>query len=197
MKKIETVWCQLLFDVLEKQQARFQQQILARKLDLSLSTVSHALKNLRQMGAVQIGGKGGKVIDYEKILMHWANYRKLSQDIVWRQKLAGSVLEIEGLLPAGSILGAYSAVRHWYKEAPADYNTVYVYHLEPRVVEKRFRGMIGKETELICLNLEQKIPLRKETTSLAHTFVDLWSLTDWMAKDFISRIREEIDELLS
>ncbi len=195
MKKIETVWCQLLFDVLEKRQTHFQQQQLAKKLVLSLSTVNHALKHLRQMGAVQIGGRGGQVIDYEKILMHWANYRQLSQDIVWRQKLSGSVIEIESLLPAGSILGAYSAVRHWYKEAPADYNTVYVYHREPELAAKRFAGQAGRETELICLKLPERISLRKETTSLAHTFVDLWNLSDWMAKDFIKRIKEDMPEL--
>lgn len=197
MKKIETVWCQLLYDILEKQQAHFQQQKLAKKLDLSLSTVNHALKNLRQMGAVQIGGRGGQVIDYEKILMHWANYRQLNQDIVWRRKLSGSVLEIEGLLPPGTILGAYSAVRHWYKEAPADYSTVYVYHPRPELVVKRFEGQSGRETELVCLKPAPKIPLRKETTTLAHTFVDLWNLTDWMAKEFINRIKEEIDDVLS
>ncbi|KKS79981.1 MAG: hypothetical protein UV54_C0021G0007 [Candidatus Beckwithbacteria bacterium GW2011_GWA2_43_10] len=197
MKKIETVWCQLLFDVLEKRENHFQQQFLAKKLNLSLSTVNHALKNLRQMGAVQIGGRGGEVLDYEKVLMHWANRRRLSQDIVWRQKLAGPVLEIEGLLPSGSILGAYSAVRHWFREAPADYGTVYVYHRRPELVAKRFAGQSGRETELVCLQLAPKIPLRKETTTLAHTFVDLWSLTDWMAKDFIKRIEEEIDDLLS
>ncbi len=197
MKKIETVWCQLLYDILEKQQAHFQQQKLAKKLDLSLSTVNHALKNLRQMGAVQIGGRGGQVIDYEKILMHWANYRQLNQDIVWRRKLSGSVLEIEGLLPPGSILGAYSAVRHWFGEAPADYSTVYVYHLQPQLLIKRFEGQSGRETELVCLKPAPKIPLRKETTTLAHTFVDLWNLTDWMAKEFINRIKEEIDDVLS
>lgn len=197
MKKIETVWCQLLFDILEKRKIRFQQQELAKKLDLSLSTVNLSLKNLRQMGAVKIGGKGGEVVDYEKILMHWANQRRLSQDIVFRQKLAGSVEETEGLLPPGSILAAYSAVGHWFSEAPADYNTVYVYHLNPNEVRKRFEGYKRGEIELICLKLPPNIPLRPETTTLAHAFVDLWSLTDWMAKDFIRRIREEIDGLLS
>jgi len=197
MKKIETVWCQLLFDSLEKREPRFQQQQLAKKLNLSLSTVNHALKNLRQMGAVAIGGKGGQVTDAEKILMNWANQRRLGGDVVFRQKLTGSVLEIESLLPPGSILGAYSAVRHWFSEAPADYSTVYVYHDRLQAVKDRFAGMQGKETELVCLKLPVNLPLRQETTTLAHTFVDLWSLSDWMAKDFVKRVKEEIDGLLS
>ncbi|MFH0943106.1 MAG: HTH domain-containing protein [Candidatus Beckwithbacteria bacterium] len=197
MKKIETVWCQILYDVLEKRQMHFQQQLLAKKLSLSLSTVNHALKNLRAMGAVQIGSQGGQVIDYEKIMMHWANQRRIDKDIVYRQKLTGLVPEIEGLLPPKSILGAYSAVRYWYKEAPADYNTVYVYHREPEIIKERFVNQSGSQTELVCLKLPKKIPLRQETTSLAHTFVDLWCLSDWMAKEFIKRIREEIDGILS
>ena len=197
MKKIETVWCQLLFDTLERRKTNFQQQDLAKKLVLSLSTVNHALKNLRQMGAVKIGGRGGEVVDYEKILMHWANQRRLEKDVVFRQKVTGSVLEIESSLPPGSILGAYSAVRHWFGEAPADYNTVYIYHHQPQKLIERFKGADGQETELIGLKLPGKLVLRKETTTLAHTFVDLWSLTDWMAKDFVKRVKEEMDGLLS
>lgn len=197
MKKIETVWCELLFEALEKGNPYFQQQKLAQKLDLSTSTVNLALKDLRRMGAVEIGGDGGTVRNAEKILMHWASHRELEKDIVFTKQLAGSVAEIEGLLPPDSILGAYSAVRQWYKEAPANYNSVYVYHLSPRKIEERFANHEKGETKLIVLQLKPKIPLRSETTSLAHTFVDLWNISDWMASDFIRRIREEIDELLS
>ena len=65
------------------------------------------------------------------------------------------------------------------------------------MVQQRLAGIEGRVTEVIGLQLAEKIPTREETTSLGHTFVDLWSLTDWMAKDFIRRIRREIDEILS
>ena len=52
------------FDTLEKRQINFKQQDLAKKLDLSLSTVNHALKNLRQMGAVKNRRQGGEVVDF-------------------------------------------------------------------------------------------------------------------------------------
>jgi len=197
MKKIETVWCQLLYDGWERRKFKFQQQELAEKLGISLSTANHALRDLRRMGAVKVGGRGGEIVDLEKILMYWANQRKLEGDVVFRMKVAEPVIEIEGLLPPESILGAYSAVRQWYGEAPADYNSVYVYHREPDVVQQRLAGIEGRVTEVIGLQLAEKIPTREETTSLGHTFVDLWSLTDWMAKDFIRRIRQEMDEVLS
>lgn len=197
MKKIETVWCRLLYDALEKRQTRFQQQELAKILDISTSTVNHALKDLRRMGALQIGGTGGVVVDAEKVLMHWANHRRLSDDIVSTISLSQPPVEIEGLLPPGSILGAYSAVRHWFGEPPADYTDVYVYHLNPEEISGRFSTETPGSTKLFVLQIHPKIPLRPETTTLAHTFVDLWNLTDWMAKDFLRRIKQELDDLLS
>ena len=106
-------------------------------------------------------------------------------------------MEIEGLLPTGSILGAYSAVRLWYGEPPADYTSVYVYHPQPEQIIRRFANHPPGDTTLTILKLPATIPLRAETTTLAHTFVDLWNLTDWMAKDFVRRVREEIDGILS
>lgn len=197
MKKIETVWCQILYDVLEQNQPRFQQQKLAEKLQLSTSTVNHALKDLRRMGAVRIGGDGGTVSDAEKILMHWSNHRDLTGDTVEILGLGGSVVEIEGLLPPGSVLGGYSAVRQWYGEAAADYSTVYAYHLDTKQIQRRFDGYPAGDTKLVILRLAPMIPIRQETTSLAHTFVDLWNITDWMAKDFGRRVKQEIDGLLS
>ncbi|MBI2009796.1 MAG: hypothetical protein HYS86_01325 [Candidatus Chisholmbacteria bacterium] len=197
MKKIETVWCQLLFDALERREIGFQQQKLARQLHLSTSTVSHALKDLRLMGGVRIGGDGGEVVDAEKILMHWANQRDLVGDVRMNLGCSEPVQEIEGLMPPGSILGGYSAVRHWYQEAPADYATVYVYHAQPEVVQDRLVSCKPGNTKVVVLQLPPLIPVRAETTSLAHTFVDLWNLTDWMAKDFVRRVKEEIDGLLS
>lgn len=197
MKKIETVWANLLFDVLEKRQINFQQQKLAQQLSISLSTANHALKDIRRLGAVEVTGSGGEVIDAEKILMHWANHRNLKDDIVSELHLAASPIEIEGSLPPGSILGGYSAVRHRFGEAPADYSSVYVYHTNPESVAERLKAEPVGTTKLVILNLDSRLPVDKEMTTLAHTFVDLWNLTDWMAKDFVIRVKQEIDGLLS
>lgn len=197
MKKIETVWANLLFQVLEKRRTSFQQQQLAQQLSISLSTVNHALKDLRRLGAIDVTGMGGEVIDAEKILMHWANHRNLKNDIVSELNPDASPIEIEASLPPGSVLGCYSAVRRRFGEAPADYTTVYVYHPRPDSVRQRFETEPAGNTKLIILNLDSRLPVDKETTALAHTFVDLWNLTDWMAKDFVIRVKQEIDGLLS
>ena len=197
MKKIETVWANLLYQTLERRQTDFQQQKLAQQLSISLSTVNHALKDIRRLGAIQITGSGGEVVDAEKILMHWANHRNLESDIVARLNLAASPIEIEGFLPTASILGGYSAVRHRFGEAPTDYTTVHVYHPRPELVLDRFKTEPSGPTRLVILNLDSRLPVDNETTTLAHTFVDLWNLTDWMAKDFVIRIKQEIDGVLS
>ena len=88
MKKTETVWANLLYQTLERRQTDFQQQKLAQQLSISLSTVNHALKDIRRLGAIQITGSGGEVVDAEKILMHWANHRNLESDIVARLNLS-------------------------------------------------------------------------------------------------------------
>ena len=72
-----------------------------------------------------------------------------------------------------------------------------MYHLEPDQVIKRFEGMKGKETEVVVMKLAKELVLRQETTTLAHTFVDLWNMGDWMAKEFVKRIKKEFDEILS
>lgn len=196
MTKIETIWCQLLFDVFERRETHFKQQDLARNLSMSTSTVNHALRDLRRTGAVHVGGDGGTATDAEKILIHWASHRTLEKDMVSTIALAESVREVEGSLPPGSILGGYSAVRHWYGEAPADYTTVHVYHRDPSLVTARLTNAPYGNTKLVVLQLPPLIPTRPETTSLAHTFVDLWNVTDWMAKDFVRRVKEDIDGLL-
>ncbi len=137
------------------------------------------------------------MVDAEKVLMHWANKRSLHEDIVSSLMLSGGVAEMEGLLPPGSVLGGYSAVRAWFGEAPADYSSVWVYHRQPEAVKERLAGEKPGQTKVMVLQLNPSIPLRGETTTLAHTFVDLWNMSEWMAKQFTGRVKEEIDGILS
>ena len=89
------------------------------------------------MGAVIIGKRRSEVMDYEKILYHWANHRSLGVDIAVSLHLDLPVREIEGRLPIGSIPTAYTAVRERFGEPPADYGKVYCYHKNPDEVVKR------------------------------------------------------------
>lgn len=198
MKKIEIIWREILYQTIEEGSSKFTQQNLAGKFGFSTSTVSHALSNLRRMGAIRVTGRFFKVEDPEKILFHWANYRNLKKDIVYAAYLDQPILEIEGLLPPGSVSAAYTAVREMFTEPPADYSRVYFYHENPERAKKRFPPAPGKKnSNIFVLKADPFLKQYGERTTLAQTFVDLWNLSDWYAKPFVQRLKEEIDAFLS
>ncbi len=194
MKKIEYVWRELLVQTLENRELTFGQQALAAKLNISSSTVNLALAPLRKLGAVRIGKRHSEVIDYEKILYHWANHRNLEKDVYKALHLDIPIMEIEGSLPDGSIPTGYSAVREKYGEPPADYDKVYCYHSDPSKIITRFTHEITKGTP--NLFILQSDPYLK-SLSLSQIYVDLWNFHDWYAKDFCRYLKIKMDELLS
>lgn len=196
MKKIEIIWRELLFQTIEKKNNKFTQQDLAGKFGFSTSTVNHALENLRRMGAVRVTGRFFKAEDPEKILFHWANYRNLKNDIIYATFVDQPIIEIEGLLPAGSIPTAYTAAREMFEEPPADYSKIYFYHPNIEKVKKRFPPS-KKNPNLFALKTDPFLKQYDKRTTLAQTFVDLWNLSDWYAKPFVQRVKEEIDAFLS
>jgi hypothetical protein len=198
MKKNEFIWRHLLFECIEKRTIRFQQQELAALFGISTSTVNAALIPIRRIGGIRVGGRGFEIVDYEKILYHWANVRQLSKDIAFSFRLNTSMKEIEGQLPPDSYLTAYSAVRERFGEPPADYESVYCYHAHPETVKNRFREELGKgKPNVFILQADPFLHLYGKELSLGHIFVDLWNLTDWYAKDFTTYLKGVIDGLLS
>ena len=193
MKKNEFIWRHLLFEVIEKRTIRFQQQELATLFSVSSSTVNAALIPIRRLGGIRVGGRGFDIVDYEKILYHWANVRQLSKDVAFSFRLNEPVREIEGQLPPDSYLTAYSAIRQRFGEPPADYESVYCYHSHPEIVKNRFQ----KKPNVFILQADPFLYLYGKELSLGHIFVDLWNLTDWYAKDFVTYLKGVIDGLLS
>ncbi len=194
MKKIEYIWRELLIQTLEKREPVFGQQILAAKLNLSSSTVNLAISPLRKLGAVLIGKRRSEVVDYEKILYHWANHRQLQKDVYKKLRVNLPVMEIEGQLPGDTIPTGYTAVRDRFGEPPADYDKVYCYHRDPKIIESRFtKSIIAGSPNLFILQAD---PFLK-SLSLSQIFVDLWNMHDWYAKDFCRYIKSKLDDLLS
>lgn len=202
MKKIEIIWRQLLYQAIEKGNRHFVQKDLAEEFGFSVSTVFQALKIPRKMGAVRVTGRYFTLEDAEKLLYQWANQRNFKKDIIFSARVELPVLEIEGNLPPGVVFAAYTAARHILSEPPADYDKVYIYAKETGkeklLTEIKERFLVKKEMpNLFILKADNWIDDYGETTSLAQTFVDLWNLTDWYAKEFSQAIKEKIDELLS
>ena len=197
MKKIEVIWRELLYQSLERGQRRFTQQGVAEEFNVSTSTVFQALKIPRKMGAVRVTGRWFTLEDSEKLLYYWASVRDLVGDIVWQGRTELPVEEIEGRMPGEVVMGGFRAARRWLGEAvPADYDKVYVYSDDAEAVKQRFNFRKG-EANVIVLAADPLLARYGEMTTLAQTFVDMWNMPEWYAKEFIKALRGKLDEVLS
>jgi len=193
MTKKEVIWREILYQALEKQRLEFTQKDLAKKYGFSLSTVFNALKIPRSSGIIETGGRGFKILDKEKFLYLWATLRKLNKDIIYQTKVEKSARQIEEEMPPGVIFGAFSSYRIKYKDAPADYDKVYVYASKNRIAEikKRFPKQEGREN-LIVVSTDPWLENFGRVTPDCQTFVDLWNISDWFAKDFLKALEEKV-----
>lgn len=199
MKKIETVWHHILTEALNEGRFRYTQQEIAQRFRYSLSTVYHALCIPTEMGAVRKAGKFFVLQDFKKLLYYWASFRTLTRDLIYSTAASLPVREIEGLALPGSIYGAYSAAKRLLGEPPADYSKVYFYILPDRLpeFERRFPLNPKQPANTFALKMLPVMANYGPTTTFVQTFVDLWNLTDWYARDFTQTLEAKIDGLLS
>ncbi|MCD6412224.1 hypothetical protein J7K91_00890 [bacterium] len=192
MSKKEIIWREILFQVLENHKTEFTQKALAEKYGFSLSTVFNALKVPRSINAIE-GERGFKVKDVEKFLYLWATFRRIKKEIIYQTATQKKVFEIEGEMPPSVIFGAYSAFLRKYHEVPADYDKVYVYLEEEKLeeIKKRFPPQKGYQN-LIVLKADPWLKNFGKITPDCQTFVDLWNLPEWYAKDFLNALKEKI-----
>lgn len=196
MNKKEIIWREILYQSIEHKNRQFTQKGLAVKFGFSLSTVFNALKTPRQIGAVKVGGRSFEVVDLEKFLYLWATARNLKKDIVYQTKIQEPIFAIEGLMPSSIVYGAYSAYRLKFQLAPADYDRIYAYVFDKPDLEEMRKRFPPAKTEnypnLIVLKADQFLKNYGQTTTLAQTFVDLWNLPEWYAKDFLGALKDKI-----
>lgn len=195
MLKIEVIWRELLFEALEKRKRQFTQKELAEKFGFSTSTIFQALKIPRKMGAVRVTGRFFTLDDPEKLLYHWASVRTPQKDLAYQTRADLPVLEIEGQMPPQVIFGTFSAFRQRFRETPADYDQVYVYALTLEEIKRRFPPQKGP-ANLFILAADPFLSTYGPLTPLGQTFVDLWNLKEWYAKEFVTALREKINGLL-
>ena len=188
MLKIETLWHHLLWSALDRGEFHLTQKSLAEYFGYSLSTVNLAYK--------KIEGSGVNT-DIKKLLYFWATHRSFKKDIIYQTYVDLPILEIEGLIPDGAILGGYTAARNILGEPPADYSKIYFYFDEDKldIVKKRYPQVKGNNN-LFILKTYPKQRDYGNVTTLPQTFVDLWNLNDWYAKDFVMALERKIDGLL-
>ena len=198
MQKIETIWHSLLWDALEKREFRHTQKAISEHFGYSLSTVNLAIKEAESVGAIKMSGKFFTVSDVKKLLYFWATHRNLTRDIIYKTWVDEPISEIEGLIPDGAIFACYTSAREILKEAPSDYSKVYFYFDENQLetVKKRFPPTKSLDANLFVLKAYSWQKDYGLTASLPQSFVDLWNLSDWYAKDFLEALERKIDGLL-
>ncbi len=197
MMKIEQIYRELLYQALEQKTRKLTQLGIARKLKVSLSTVNHALKPLREMGAVVVKRRHLIIQDPEKILYYWASARNLRKDILYQTRAEKPVRTLEKEMPAGIVFGAYTAYKYLFDDVPADYSEVYVYSDEQELREIKKRFPENKKTpNLFVLKKDAMMRTGERTTTIAHTFVDLWNLKEWYARDFIDSQKKRIEKMI-
>ncbi|MBU1120581.1 hypothetical protein KJ660_01770 [Candidatus Micrarchaeota archaeon] len=196
MRKIEFVYREVLYQVLEKKNHSFTQKELSSKLNVSLSNVNHALKPLKRMNAVKVNPRNFSVVNAKKILFYWASTRNLQKDIVYCTRAEIPVKEIEKNMPADAVFAAYSGYKFRFNDAPADYSEVYVYASDLEEMNKRFPLAKKKNPNLFVLKKDELMEGYGKTESIGQLFVDLWNLPEWYARDFLKALEAKIDALL-
>lgn len=193
MTKKEIIWREILHQAVENKRTEFTQKELAQKYGFSLSTVFNALRAPCGSGAIRKSGRGFKVEDTEKFLYLWATMRRLRKEIIYQTSVSKSAREIEGEVPPNVVFACFSAYSKKYKPLPADYDKVYIYAGKKDLgeIQSRFSKQDGY-ANLIVLAADQWLKNFGDTTCDVQTFVDLWNLPEWYAKDFLNALKGKI-----
>ena len=199
MKKIETIWHHLLFQALTERKYKHTQQEIAQNFHYSLSTVNHALRVPVEMGAIRKESKFFVLKDARKLLYYWASVRNLRRDTLYSTYVSYSVPEIEGLAIPKSVFAAYTVAKRLLKEAPTDYDKVYFY-IAPTELEafiRRFPKGTKQPPNLFALKMPPTMKRYGLESTIVQTYVDIWNLSDWYARDFTNALEGKIHVLLS
>ncbi len=193
MNKKEVIWREILFFAMKNKKIEWTQKNLAKKYGFSLSTVFNALKLPRASGCLKVNSRGFKVLDIEKWLYLWATFRNLKKDIIYQTRIEKPVKEIEGEMPSNIIFSAFSAYLKRYKDAPADYDKVYVYSEKEKLgqIKSRFPFKKGYPN-LIVISADVWLKKFGELAPDCQIFVDLWNLSEWYAKDFLNALKDKV-----
>lgn len=188
MLKIEIIWREILENA--RRVPLFEQKKLASKLRFSTSTVFAAISPLRAIGAIGVTGRNFRILDMEKILLYWATHRNLSRDIIYSTRMEAPVMEIEGLADNKTIYAGYSAARFLLGSSPSEYAKVYLYSDSPSDLKKRFPANPGNPN-IFILKADPYLSAYGGTTPVSQTYVDIWNMGDWYAKEFLEAIKRK------
>jgi len=190
--KGEPVYREILRGVYELKISHFNIRSLSKATGIPPSTVSHSLKQLKEMGAIDVGRSGLTVKNPKKILLYWCSVRRLAPSVIYRKHLEMAVEEIEGLVPPSTIFTAFTAFKRRFEYAPAEYSEVYAYG-ELDEFRARFGSpSLPKERNNLIVMAPDAHLKRLGRATLAQIYADLWNIPSWYSQDFIN----ELDKMI-
>jgi hypothetical protein len=165
---------------------------LAEELKLAKSTVHAALERPRAIGAIDSSRAGVRILDPERLLLIWAGHRNLGRDVTYETRTASEPFEVEALLAAEFVLGAFAAYRQEMgRNTVADYDTVIAYGAANRAIQlvpRRRRGA----TRVLILEPDPLLSKYGSHTPLPQTYVDLFNLPGWQAARFFIELTRRL-----
>jgi len=195
MKKYERIYREILIGILNKKE-RFSQLELSKKCYVSIGLVNKALKKLREMGAVEIFPMQFRVLDVSRIIFDWAAKRNINKEISEKYSLNMDIKEIEKSLPF--ILTAYSGWRLLNKNAPFEYQKIYVYVPEEQKdlfkIWLKDKPLTKRKENVFVIFTSDKHLIEnsyKKIAPVPQIFVDLYSISEFESKYFIKDILEK------
>jgi len=197
MKKKEIILREILNIALKKKDAKITQLELARRLNVSISTVNNAIRPLIELGAIDARRTGLVVIDIKKAIVYLASIRNFQKDIIYQTFVPGNVTETEKAMPCEAIYAVFSAYRFIYKDVPADYSEVYVYADDKclQEIKRRFPAQKGPANLFVLKSDPALARLSKEgkkgVAPMIQIYVDLWNIREWYAKEFLIAIEKK------
>ncbi len=192
MRKKERAYREILYRFYEAGEYRFGVREVARRCGVSPGLVSHALKPLQRMGALETYSRWFEVRDAKRILLFWCSARNLWGDVVYSARLGLPVEEIEGLVPPGALFTAYTGFKHRFGRTPADYGEVVVYGEREWFVERFGEDRPERHPDLVVLRTDEHL-LRLGRVPLAQIYVDLWNLETWYAREFLAELEKLLE----
>ncbi|MEW6610977.1 MAG: hypothetical protein AB1352_05150 [Patescibacteria group bacterium] len=193
--KKEQIWRYILEKALSQERVfEFAQKEIAAQLGCSTSTVFNALKVPRDSGAVRVGGRGFTVINLDKFITIWATQRRLMKDLVYQTHVDAPVREIEQDMPPQALFTGYSGYKFRFKDAPADYDKVYVY-CPPQalpILKRRFPRLAKKQSNLFVLTPDRNLVGEMGLAPQSQLYVDVWNLPDWYAHDYLNALKKKL-----
>jgi len=191
-KKMEWVYREILFQVLEKRRHFLSQKSISKRCDVSIGNVNKSLAPLNSMNCIEKKPRGFHVLNPKKILVYWASIRNLQKDIIYQTRAEKSVKEIEKEIPP-VLFTAYSGFNFRFRNIPAEYSEVLIYSAKEKIKE-RFPPRKGNPNIIV---LEPDSHLKKfRQVPVGQLFVDLWNLNTWYANDFVEALEKIISKIL-